>query len=328
MILLCYGTRPEWIKIKPLISAFEGTIDFKVLFTGQHEQMRGFYHDHFLKVEKGANRLDSIFSSIVNLDSCIFNGVEYVLVQGDTASACAMALAAFNRNVKIIHLEAGLRTRNLQHPYPEEGYRQMISRLASIHFCATQNNKTNLLLEKCEGEIFVVGNTVLDNLVGVETEYGDEVLVTMHRRENHPIMREWFNSINNIAKNNRDLKFTIPLHPNPSVMKHKNLLSSLNVVAPLEYNEMINRMSKCRFFISDSGGIQEEGSFLNKKVIVCRKWTERPESIGTHSVLCKSPHDLARAFESVKNNYEINIKCPYGSGNASEMIVKVILGVI
>ena len=144
-------------------------------------------------------------------------------------------------------------------------------------------------MEKCGGKIYVVGNTVLDNLVGIDTSYGNEVLVTMHRRENHNIMDKWFSELNCIAGKHKELKFTIPLHPNPNVTKHKNLLSNFNVVDPLPYNEMVNKIAKCKMLISDSGGIQEESSFLNKRVIVCRKHTERQESVGKHSNMCPSP---------------------------------------
>jgi len=327
VILLCYGTRPEWIKIKPLIKAFKGKIPFKVLFTGQHEHIGNFYHDYSLKIEEGSNRLDSIIAATAKIDDEVFHNVEYVLVQGDTASTFAMALSAFNRRIKVIHLEAGLRTYDLENPYPEEGYRQMISRISSINFCATENNRTNLLLENCKGKIFIVGNTVLDNLVGVETEYGNEVLVTMHRRENHAIMDKWFMELNKIASEYTDLAFTIPIHPNPNVKKHQHLLSRFNIIDPLPYDEMIQRIAKCRMIISDSGGIQEESSFLNKKVIVCRKYTERQESVGAHSIMCKAPSKLSGVFGRVVSNYKINKASPYGDGNASQLILQRILGV-
>jgi UDP-N-acetylglucosamine 2-epimerase (non-hydrolysing) len=326
MILICYGTRPEWIKVKPVINELRGKIPCKVLFTGQHEHIGNFYHDYSLKVENRANRLDSIIAAVSKIDNKVFDGIEYVLVQGDTASTFAMALCAYNRKKKVIHLEAGLRTYDLDNPYPEEGYRQMISRIASIHLCATENNKVNLISEKAPGQIFVVGNTVLDNLVGVNTNYGDEVLVTMHRRENHDIMHDWFSEINKIAEDYGEIKFTIPLHPNPNVQKHKGLLSNLNIIEPLSYDEMVKRIANCKMLISDSGGIQEESSFLNKKVIVCRKYTERQESVGTHSIMCPQPSFLRETFDEVIKNYKVNKPCPYGDGYASRKILKTILG--
>ena len=134
-------------------------------------------------------------------------------------------------------------------------------------------------------------------------------------------MSEWFEKINQLAIDNTDLKFEIPLHPNPNVSKHKNLLTHVKVIEPLNYNDMVHKISKCRFLISDSGGIQEESSFLNKKVIVCRKITERPESVGKHSFMCGEPKDLKGLFYSLKDNYEVNLECPYGDGRSSKRIV-------
>jgi UDP-N-acetylglucosamine 2-epimerase (non-hydrolysing) len=325
MILISYGTRPEWIKIKPIIDRFEKErIPFKILFTGQHMHIANFDYDYAIQIDKCDNRLNEVISSILRAPSSIFDGVDYVLVQGDTASTYAVGLSAFNHGVKVIHLEAGLRTYDLENPYPEEAYRQMISRIANIHLCATTNNRDFLEAEKAPGEKHVVGNTVLDNLRDVSSTYGDKVLVTMHRRENLEIMDKWFVELNRIAENNRDLKFVIPMHPNPDVQKHKSLLTAFEIIDPLPYKDMVNAIASCRFIISDSGGIQEEASFLNKKVIVCRKFTERTESIGGHSILCKSPGDLKERFEIVKTSFQIDLPSPYGDGFASHKICNIL----
>ena len=325
MILISYGTRPEWIKIKPLIDRFEKErIPFKILFTGQHMHIANFDYDYALQVDKCDNRLNEIISSVLRSPSNIFDGVDYVLVQGDTASTYAVGLSAFNHGVKVIHLEAGLRTYDLENPYPEEAYRQMISRIANIHLCATTNNRDFLEAEKAPGAKHVVGNTVLDNLRDVSSTYGDKVLVTMHRRENLEIMDKWFTELNRIAENNRDLKFVIPMHPNPNVQKHKSLLTAFEIIEPLPYDEMIDAIASCKFIISDSGGIQEEASFLNKRVIVCRKFTERTESIGGHSILCTSPNDLKERFEQVNANFQIDLPSPYGDGFASHKICNIL----
>ncbi len=326
MILISYGTRPEWIKIKPIVDVFKNNnVPYKILFTGQHTQIANYDYDHIIDVDKCDNRLNEVISSILRAESNIFSNVEYVLVQGDTASTYAVALTAFNHGVKVIHLEAGLRTYDLDNPYPEEAYRQMISRIADIHLCATSENKKNLLNEKCPGEKYIVGNTVLDHLNGIKTEYNDEVLITMHRRENHAIMDQWFTNINKIASSNKNLTFSIPLHPNPNVQKHKHLLTNVNVIQPLEYADMVNRIASCKFIISDSGGIQEEASFLNKKVIVCRKFTERTESLKNHSFLCKEPNDLFDLFEQINNNFIINKPSPYGDGHAAQRIHDILI---
>jgi|TARA_R110002020_G_scaffold208860_1_gene414721 UDP-N-acetylglucosamine 2-epimerase (non-hydrolysing) len=322
MILICYGTRPEHIKISPLLKEMDDVIPYKTLFTGQHRDLvKNINFDHSLTISEGINRLDTVVQSCLNLDESIFQDVTHILVQGDTVSAYSLALAAFHRGIKIIHLEAGLRTYDFDNPYPEEAYRQCISRISDINLCPTQNNLNNLQGEKINGDSVVVGNTVLDNLVDVQNEYGNKILITMHRRENHYNMDEWFKQINQLAIDNPELKFEIPLHPNPNVKKHKDLLTHVSVVSPFDYDTMIKEISECRFLISDSGGIQEESSFLNKKVIVCRKITERPESVGKHSFMCGEPKDLKGLFYSLKDNYEVNLECPYGDGRSSKRIV-------
>ena len=322
MILICYGTRPEHIKISPLLKEMGGIIPFKTLFTGQHTDLvKNINFDHRLTIKGGKNRLDSVVQSCLNLDNSIFEGITHILVQGDTVSAYSLALTAFHRGIKVIHLEAGLRTYDFKNPYPEEAYRQMISRISDINLCPTELNLDNLQEEGVFGESVLVGNTVLDNLVGIKTKYNDKVLVTMHRRENHINMADWFEAINQLAMDNPELKFEIPLHPNPNVKKHKDLLTHVNVVSPFDYDTMIKEISECRFLISDSGGIQEESSFLNKKVIVCRKITERPESVGKHSFMCGEPKDLKGVFYSLKDDYKVDLECPYGDGKSSKRIV-------
>lgn len=317
MILLCYGTRPEWIKIKPLIKAFEGKIPFRILFTGQHTDISGgWYHDK-LKIKEGINRLDSIFSSVMN--NVDFNGVSSVLVQGDTATCLAVGLSAFNHKVRVIHLEAGLRTYDLDHPYPEEGYRQMLSRITDVHLCPTVTSKSNLLRDSVGGDIHVVGNTVLDNLSDIETSYGDEVLVTIHRRENHHIINDWMRELDRLDEN-----ITIIRHPNPIVSEAVNGLKNVNVIEPLSHDEMIKRIANCKFLITDSGGLQEEGSFLNKKIIICRETTERPEVLEHHGVLCKKPEQLSYLVDLIKNDCIINKPCPFGDGNSSEKIMDIL----
>ena len=246
VILLCFGTRPEWLKIQPLTKVLK---DYKLLFTGQHtDLLKDISVDYKITIGEGDNRLDQIVSDcLLQFPDGKFDSV---LVQGDTASAFACALAAFNRKLKIYYLEAGLRTYNLDHPYPEEGYRQMIARLSNVNLCPTDLSKHNLKKEKVQGELYVVGNTVLDNL--------------------------------------------------------------------LPYKE------KC-LVITDSGGLQEEGSFFNKKVLVCRETTERPEGITTgHLHMCATPKTLKNKFNFIKDDAIINQKCPYGDGKSSQQIKKIL----
>lgn len=172
-ILICFGTRPEYIKVKSLI---DNIPDIKTCFTGQHKDLlKNINVDYSLSMEKelSENRLNNIFSNIFSYLN-IFKDIDYVLVQGDTSSACAIALSAFNNGKKIIHLEAGLRSKNLKDPYPEEMNRQVIGRLADIHLCPTEFNKQNLIKENVSGEIYVVGNSGLDNISKEGCEYNNQ----------------------------------------------------------------------------------------------------------------------------------------------------------
>ena len=323
-LLICFGTRPEWLKVKPLINLMEET-EYQLLFTGQHEDLLKDTQVYYkINITDNTNRLDSIVSDcMLQFPEGDFRGV---LVQGDTASAFGCALAAFNRGIKIYYLEAGLRSYNLQHPYPEEAYRQMIARISDVNFAPTEKSYDNLKNEKVSGVTYVVGNTVLDNLVDFgDSTYENFVLVTLHRRENHNLMDSWFTEINNLAKENPNLEFILPIHPNPNVQKWKHLLTNVNVVEPMEHTDMIYHIKKCKLIISDSGGMQEEGSFFNKKVIVCRHTTERPEGIETgHLHLCGNPNKLGELFGKLIENPYICKPCPYGDGKSAEKIKKIL----
>ena len=323
-LLICFGTRPEWLKVKPLLNEID---NYKLLFTGQHKDLlKDIKVDYRIEIGDKTNRLDQIISD------CLMQFPEGdfdVLVHGDTVSAFACALAAFSRKLRIIHLEAGLRTYDLKQPFPEEGYRQMISRIADVNFPPTSISAQNLFNEKTDGMSYVVGNSVLDNLIDYkdDCEYTDKVLVTLHRWENHHWMDEWFTELNEVAKKYSNIEFTIPLHHNPAVRKHKHLLTDVNIVPALPHDEMLKLMSKCKFIISDSGGLQEEGAFLNKKVIVCRDVTERPEGIYTgHLTLCKTPSDLMETVDKVNRDYIIKKDSPYGKGDTAKRVKRILYG--
>jgi UDP-N-acetylglucosamine 2-epimerase (non-hydrolysing) len=322
-ILICFGTRPEYIKVKSLIENLENIL---VCYIGQHIDItEEIKYDFKIDIDHdiSKNRLNNIICNIMK-NTEIFLNVEYVLVQGDTTSACGMALSAFNNKKKVIHLEAGLRSYNIENPYPEEMNRQIISRIASIHLCPTELNRNNLLKEKVMGEIFVTGNTGLDNIDKSNCSYENKVLVTLHRRENHDIIEEWFNEIEDVALKYNEIEFIIPLHHNPEIQKHKYIFNKVKMCNPLTHEELINYIKKCKFVISDSGGLQEECSFLNKKIIICRKTTEREEILETNGYLCKEPDMLEKYVNKVINNYECNNKCPYGNGNSWKNIKEIL----
>ena len=318
-VLICFGTRPEWLKVKPLLDHLDS---YKLLFTGQHvDLLKDIKVDYRINIGDTTNRLDQIISDC--LTQFPEGDFDTVLVHGDTVSALACALAAFSRKKQIIHLEAGLRSHDLKQPYPEEGYRQMISRIADINFAPTDFSARNLHEENVSGRVFVTGNSVLDNLLPLKGKatYGNKVLVTLHRWENHHWMDRWFTEVNNLAKENKDLEFIIPLHHHPKVRAHQHLLTDVKIVPSLPHNELLDIMLESKLIISDSGGLQEEGTFFNKKVIVCRDVTERPEAIITgHLHLCHTPEELPKLFGSLVNNYYINTKCPYGEGDTCKQI--------
>jgi len=328
MILLTYGTRPEYIKIKPLIKEMtKRGLPFKTLSTGQHKDIAPSDADFNLDFKDyGGNRLDSVMKNCLSVPEEYFEGITHVLVQGDTTSVMGLAITAMHRKIKVIHLEAGLRTYDFDNPYPEEYNRGLVSTIASLNLCPTDMSETNLLAENVSGNIRVVGNTVLDNLLPYkkDCEYTNKVLITMHRRENHEDMGKWFKELSDIAAVYPHLEFILPLHPNPNVQKYRNKLGSwIKIIDPLSHDELIKLLVKCRLVITDSGGIQEECSFFNKKVLVCRKITERPESVGLTSFMVNSPRDLKRLFGTHISDYECNFECPYGDGKASEYICDI-----
>jgi UDP-N-acetylglucosamine 2-epimerase len=283
-----------------------------------------------IKDDKKLNRLDSIvIGNISNFGRFFKNHpyITHVLVQGDTTSALAVALSAFNHKIKVIHLEAGLRTYNNENPYPEEQNRRLISQITDIHLCPTHLSRANLEDERILGEKFLVGNTVLDNLLPYKDKckYTNKILVTMHRRENHHWIKDWFVEINSLASRFPEYEFILPIHPNPNVQKYRGELTNVSVINPLPYKEMLELLVKTRLVITDSGGLQEECSYFNKKCLVCRTVTERPESLSKSSFIVKSPKNLINVFETHIDDYKIDYICPFGDGYAAEKILKALL---
>lgn len=323
MFLVCFGTRPEYIKIKSII---ENLKNVKTCFTGQHvDLINNIDVDYKLNINnENDNRLNNIVINILK-NNHIFDNIEYVIVQGDTTTAMAIALSAFHNNIKIIHLEAGLRTNNINDPYPEEMNRQVISKLAYLHLCPTEMNKINLLNENIKSNIFVTGNTGLDNIDKSKISYNNKIIITLHRRNNHENIEEWFKVLEDLANKYNDLEFIYPIHPNPNIQKHKNILKKINVIDPLSHNKMIELIKSCKFIITDSGGLQEEASYLNKKIIICREDTERQEIFNSgHGVLCPKPELLHEIFKIINDDYKINSYCPFGDGYAFKKIISIL----
>ncbi len=326
MLLIAYGTRPEWIKINPIIKLLDiKNIPYAILFTGQHTTLISEKYDRKVTIIDGTNRLDSIFESVLNNES-IFVDIDRVMVQGDTATAFAIAMAAFHRRIQVIHLEAGLRSYDNNNPYPEELYRRCISNIATLHFCPTETNRKNLKEERIHGDIHVVGNTSIDAILPYKNKNkgGDGCLITLHRRENQSIMKEWLIELDLLATIN-NMQFTFISHPNFDISLKKYMVN-VNIIPSLPHDKMINMILKSDILISDSGGIQEEASFFHKPLIVCRKVTERPEAIGNTSFMCSSPDQLSSIFKLVNsmNTKLLNFPCPFGDGKSAEKIINIL----
>jgi len=326
-ILSVFGTRPEYLKIKPILEKKE--LNIKSCFIKQHTNILSFPDaDYSIEIKNISDyRLNDIFAEVFSKASEIFNLFDAILIQGDTATVAASSLCAFNLKKKIIYLESGLRSFDFDNPFPEEGYRQIVSRIANIHFCPTDLSLKNLEREKISGDKFVTGNTCLDNLLSFKNKckYSNKVLITMHRNENLNLIRWWLSEIEEFAEKNPDIEFIMPTHPNPIVKKACEKLKYIKTCDPLSHIDLINLLKDCKFVITDSGGIQEEATFLNKKTIVCRKTTERPEGIKTgHITLCTSPKFILKNLEKISKNHIINQNCPYGDGTASSKIISIL----
>ena len=362
-ILICYGTRPEVIKMASLIHSFRSAGQEVMLCdTGQHEELldqaKKFFElesDYSLQLmteNQSLNRLSSrILSSFENvLDD--FNP-DLVFVQGDTTTAFTISLACFHRKIDVCHVEAGLRTYDLEAPFPEEMNRQVISKLAKFHFAPTQKAFDNLINDGIQSNrIIITGNTVIDSLfwtlkkldrgytnpfINKWTDYISDnkplIIVTLHRRENLGSgIIEVCNALNKIYKST-NCQIIWPLHPNPKVyesIKSSQLgINSVNFVEPLDYPSFIWLLSKASLVISDSGGIQEEAPSFGVKVLVTRESTERTEGIenNTSIIVGTNKDKIVKNTLRIIGSAEpkINTVNPYGNGNAAKKIVDFVL---
>tara|TARA_Y100000590_G_C15683218_1_gene1000607 strand:- start:8 stop:1033 length:1026 start_codon:yes stop_codon:yes gene_type:complete len=331
-ILICYGTRPEIIKLSPLINILrEKKITHSTVFTGQHTDLFDDVKDlipdpdYKLSIMKKNQTLNDILSRISEGFIEILKNLnpDIVIVQGDTSTVLTCALNAFYANIDIGHVEAGLRTFNLSSPYPEEGNRQLVSRIANYNWAPTKIAFNNLKKEGVKN-IFLTGNTIVDacKAFNYKIKYNNKILITLHRRENFgDKIIKIFKEINQLATIHNDLEFIFPMHPNPNIQQHKSLLSKIKVIKPLKYLDLLKLLSEVKFVISDSGGIQEECATFKKKILVCRDNTERPEGVdvGFAKIIGTNVIDN---FDWANNNNIWNGINPYGDGKAANQIVK------
>jgi len=362
-IAIIIGTRPEAIKLVPIISQFKKiqTIHTKVIVTAQHrtllDQVLSFFNirpDIDLNLMRPNQSLGQLTASLIKELETVFQELkpDLVIVQGDTTTAFAASLAAFYKQIKIAHIEAGLRTYNKQSPFPEEMNRVLISRIANYHFTPTAKAREQLEQEGVHQHIYQVGNTIIDALhLGLEKIEGLEesylksfpflhsnkktILVTCHRRE---LFGEKFNeiceAIITIANENKTLQIIFPVHLNPEIhiLAHSKLqYPNIHLLAPLPYDELLWIMKQSYLILTDSGGIQEEAPSLGKPVLVLRDSSERMEGIeaGNARLIGTKKEAIVQAVNELLNNKSTytamsEVKNPYGDGKSSIKITKIL----
>ncbi len=362
-ILSIFGTRPEAIKMAPVVKKLEEAegIESIVCVTAQHREMLdqvlnlfNIKPDYDLNIMKAGQTLGEITCRALSGLERVIKEVNphMILVHGDTTTTFVGALAAFYNKVKIGHVEAGLRSGNLYSPYPEEANRSLTGRLAHLHFAPTEGNKKNLLNEGIdEGSIIITGNTVIDALISViddeyifevdrlnEIDYANKkiILLTSHRRENlGKPMENIFTAVKEVVDKNNDVEVVFPVHLNPKVREIAfgilGDVERVHLIEPLDYEPFANLINKCDIVLTDSGGIQEEAPSLGKPVLVLRTETERPEAVqaGTVKMAGIEKEKIFNLTDELINNEDeynemANAVNPYGDGKAAERIVKAI----
>ena len=359
-VMVVFGTRPEAIKVVPVIKELEARKETNpiVCVTAQHREMLDqilqefdIQADYDLNImQQGQTLAEITTKALVGLEKIIKEvKPDIVLVHGDTTTTFAGALAAFYNGTTIGHLEAGLRTYNKFSPYPEEMNRQMVSVLADIHFAPTHKSKQNLLREAKKKNIYVTGNTAIDALkLTIKEDYQNPqiddfkekeriILLTSHRRENIGTpMENIFKAVKKIVEEYEDVKVIYPVHKNPKVREIANRILAGNpkikLIEPLDVIDFHNLMNKSYLILTDSGGIQEEAPSLGKPVLVLRDTTERPEGIrvGTLKLVGTDEEEIYKQTKLLLDNKEEYNKMakatnPYGDGLASKKIVDAII---
>lgn len=362
-IMSVFGTRPEAIKMAPLVKELASRPEIESLccVTAQHRQMLDSVMEVFdlkadcdLDIMTPRQTLSTITSKcLLGMDEAIETlKPDMILVHGDTSTTFAGALSAFYHQVSVGHVEAGLRTYDKYSPFPEEMNRKLVTSIADLYFCPTKNNRDNLLKEGIGKGIFITGNTVIDALRTTvrsdyvfstqelnELDYKNKkiILVTCHRRENYgEPMRNIMLALRQIAEQNEDVELVYPVHLSPvvreAVDKYLRGAPRVHLIDPLPADEMHNIMARCYLVLTDSGGLQEEAPALGKPVLVMRRETERPEAVEAGTVkLCGVVQDdivtMAERLIRDKSAYESMAHAvnPYGDGNACARIADAIL---
>ncbi len=359
-VMLVFGTRPEAIKMCPLVNELKSRpeIETVVCVTGQHRQMLDMVLDTFkvvpdydLSIMKAGQTLFDITTNILNKIGAVLDEVkpDVVLVHGDTSTTFVTALACYYKQIAVGHVEAGLRTYNIYSPYPEEFNRQAVGILAKYNFSPTELSKANLVKEgKDESTIYITGNTAIDALKTTvkadythpELEWAKDsrlIMITAHRRENlgEP-MHNMFRAIRRVMEENPDVKAIYPIHMNPVVRQaaEEELggFDRIHIIEPLEVLDFHNFLARSYMILTDSGGIQEEAPSLGKPVLVMRDTTERPEGIAAGTLKLvgtdeKVIYDNFKLLLENKEEYEKMSKAsnPYGDGFACKRIADILI---
>ena len=368
-VFVVFGTRPEAIKMAPVVHTLRNKFDVKVCVTAQHRKLMDQALDIFditpdfdLDIMKPEQDLFDVTSNVLFGMRKMLSQEhpDIVLVHGDTTTSMATSMAAFYLQIPVGHVEAGLRTYNINSPFPEEFNRQLTGRIAQFHFAPTEGARQNLLNEKItDNDIYVTGNTIIDALYSIinkarafdfmedtinamqflncgKNNLPRIILVTGHRRENFGHgFEEICQALKDIAIKNPDVQIIYPVHLNPNVREPVNrILSGINnihLIEPMGYLSFIKLMDLSYLVLTDSGGIQEEAPSLGKPVLVMRDRTERQEAVkaGTVKLVGTKKKDIVRAVSELLTNNDIYINMskvhnPYGNGEASQIICQVL----
>jgi len=358
-VAFIYGTRPEVVKISPVIRALKpyDNLDIRLINTGQHLQIA---EDSLLELASDINlgimapksTLNTIFASVIQKLEPILeeDKPDLIIVQGDTTTATASAICASNLETPVAHVEAGLRTHNHNSPFPEEINRILISQLSKYHFCPTKQNKENLFIENITRNVWVTGSTALDAVDRVIEGLGKReeikklyITFTMHRRENIKYKRiyRYFLELLNFLKIHDEFHCLLPLHPNPEVgrqvqeaLHHCEASHKVTIQSPLPYHKFVKQCMNSWFVCSDSGGIQEEITRIKRPLFVLRDTTEREEVLkfpGTK--LCEDPQSFRRELasfytvhheERYQRSLNATIDSPFGDGRSGQRIADIL----
>ena len=362
-VIAVFGTRPEAIKLFTVVDALRAEgVDCRVCVTAQHREMldqilrmSGIVPDHDLNIMQPGQTLDGLTAALLTKLGAVFDieQPDRVIVQGDTATAMVGALAAYYRKIPVSHVEAGLRSGDIYHPWPEEINRKIVATMADQHFAPTKTSADSLRREAVpENAIFETGNTVIDALLatrarlvadpsmctGIDTvidrfTHKKIIVVTTHRRENFEAMAGMAGAIAQIAARG-DVGIIFPVHPNPNVRSAMGSLAgndNIAMVDPLDYPDFVRLLDRCTLVLTDSGGVQEEAPTFGKPVLVMRETTERPEGIaaGTAKLVGTDPATIIAEVANLLDDplaYEAmsHAHSPFGDGKAASRIAKVI----